>query len=93
MRRTGVCGAAETLLIDARVAAAPETFGRHANRGRLRSARDDAMQRSMPRAKPAATRTGKLNILDAIISATFVEESMRRSRTSTITARIIPTRS
>jgi glutamate-5-semialdehyde dehydrogenase len=74
MRRTGVCGAAETLLVD--------RAGANANLGQLvemlidsgcEVRGDDAVQRIDPRVKPAADEDWDAEYLDAIIAAKVVD--------------------
>ena len=74
MRRTGVCGAAETLLVD-RAGAAPiaQAAGRHADRCRLRGARRPAVQAADARVKPASEEDWGTEYLDAIIAAKVVD--------------------
>jgi glutamate-5-semialdehyde dehydrogenase len=74
MRRTGVCGAAETLLVD--------RAGANANLRQLvemlidsgcEVRGDDAVQRIDPRVKPAADEDWDAEYLDAIIAAKVVD--------------------
>jgi glutamate-5-semialdehyde dehydrogenase len=74
MRRTGVCGAAETLLVD-RVAAGthlkPILADLLAAGCELRG--DDAVQAADPRVKPATEADWSTEYLDAILSAKLVD--------------------
>ncbi|MCG6205869.1 glutamate-5-semialdehyde dehydrogenase [Rhodopseudomonas sp. HC1] len=74
MRRTGVCGAAETLLID-RAAAATHLaplIGMLIDAGcEVRG--DDAVQRADARVKPAADQDWDTEYLDAVIAARLVD--------------------
>ena len=95
MRRPGVCGAAETLLVDrAGAVDQPEAAGRNADRCRLRSARRRrrAARRCAGEAR-VATRTGTPNMRTRSSRRRSSTASMRRSRISTITARTTPMRS
>ena len=86
MRRTGVCGAAETLLIDRAIL----TRHRHADPGRsgeggLRNPRrSKRCARVFPRAKPATEEDWRTEYLDAIIAVRAVdgvEEAIRHIET------------
>ncbi|MFN3349685.1 glutamate-5-semialdehyde dehydrogenase [Pseudorhodoplanes sp.] len=74
MRRTGICGAAETLLIDT---GADETTYRPAVDALLDAGceirGDDAVRKLDPRIKPAAADDFGKEFLDAIIAAKFVD--------------------
>ena len=93
MRRTGVCGAAETLLVDrAGAADASGAAGRDAARCRLRGARRRRRAGVDARVKPATERTGTPNIWTPIIAARVVDgvdEAHRAYRA----ARLAPHRS
>jgi len=73
MRRTGICGAAETLLVDRGAEAiAIFTVGALLDAGcEVRG--DEAMQALDDRVKPATDADWKTEYLDAIISARFVD--------------------
>ena len=95
MRRTGVCGAAETLLVDR---AAEKTHlqaaGRGADRRGLRSARrrgNAGGGRARENLRPK--RTGSPNISTRSSPRKSSTASMRRSTTSSTTAPTTPTRS
>ena len=94
MRRTGVCGAAETLLVDR---AAAKTHLQPLVAMLLDAGcevRGDAeVQRSTRRAKAATEEDWPAEYLDAIIAAKWSTASMPRSRISSATARTTPTRS
>jgi glutamate-5-semialdehyde dehydrogenase len=74
MRRTGICGAAETLLVDR---AAAETHLAPLVRGLLEAGcavrGDDAVRGVDPRVTPASERDWSTEYLDAIISARVVD--------------------
>ena len=74
MRRTGVCGAAETLLVDR--AAAPAQLVplvAHADRGGLRGARRRRDPGRRPAGQAAATEDWATEYLDAIIAVKVVD--------------------
>ena len=75
MRRTGVCGAAETLLVDRAVAPTHlKPLVAHAARRRLRGARRRrAVQTADARVKPASEADWSTEYLDAIIAAKVVD--------------------
>ena len=75
MRRTGVCGAAETLLVDrAAAATASQAAGRDAARRRLRGARRRrGAEPPIARVKPASEEDWSTEYLDAIIAAKVVD--------------------
>ena len=75
MRRTGVCGAAETLLVDRAVAPTHlQAAGVDADRRRLRGARRRRRAQAPTRARSRrARRTGRPNISTPIISAKVVD--------------------
>ena len=95
MRRTGVCGAAETLLVDrAARGHKPQAAGRDADRGRLRGARRRRRAACrQPREARLRARTGTPNISTPSSPRAWSTASTARSRISTIMARIIPMRS
>ncbi len=75
LRRTGVCGAAETLLVHARHAETllPRLVAALLDRGcAVRG--DAAVQRADPRVTPAAEEDWRTEYLDSIISARVVED-------------------
>ena len=73
MRRPGVCGAAETLLVDRAAAAAnAEAAGDDADRRRLRGARRRRRAARRSRVKPASEEDWDTEYEDAIISAKVV---------------------
>ena len=76
MRRTGVCGAAETLLVDRAVAATHLTpLVEDAARRRLRDARRRGDRRPpITRVKPATEEDWRTEYLDAIISVSVVDD-------------------
>lgn len=88
----GVRGAAETLLVDRAGAATSPKPLVDVDRCRLRSARDDAVQRVDTRVKPAGDEDWDTEYEDAIIAARPSTVSTRRSRIFTPPA-ITPTRS
>ena len=94
MRRTGVCGATETLLVDrGRCADASGAAGRCADRGRLRGARrrGGAGGRSAA-SKPATEDDWATEYLDAIIAVKVVDGARRGDRPyRAATARSTPT--
>ncbi len=95
LRRTGVCGAAETLLVDrAAPAAHLKDAGRDAARRRLRGARRRrrAEDRHAGEARERG-RTGRPNISTRSSRPASSTASTPRSITSSATARITPTRS
>jgi glutamate-5-semialdehyde dehydrogenase len=73
MRRTGVCGAAETLLVDrAATASLKPLLGMLIDAGcEVRG--DEAVQRADSRVKPASTEDWDAEYLDAIIAARVVD--------------------
>ncbi len=74
MRRTGICGATETLLIDRKldVAVAKQVLEDLAAKGcEIRG--DEAVQALYPAAKPATEEDWRTEYLDAIISVKFVD--------------------
>ncbi len=74
MRRTGICGATETLLIDRKldVAVAKHVLEDLAAKGcEIRG--DEAVQALYPAAKPATEEDWRTEYLDAIISVKFVD--------------------
>ncbi len=73
LRRTGVCGAAETLLVDrTRQADLPALLGDLLDRGcRVRG--DAAMQAADPRVEPATDDDWMTEYLDAVIAAAVVD--------------------
>ena len=94
LRRTGVCGAAETLLVDR--AAAPTMLKPLVTM--LLDAgcevRGDAdVQKSDTRVKAARKKTGRRNISTPSLPRRSSTASMPRSRISSATARTTPTRS
>ncbi len=93
MRRTGVCGAAETLLVD-RAAARQRTSSRWSTmlldagcevRG------DEAVQAADARVKPRAKKTGRPNISTPSSPPRWWTASTPPSRISSATARTTPT--
>ena len=95
MRRTGVCGAAETLLVDRAAAATHlEAAGRDAARRRLRGARRRRRAEGRrARRSRRARRTGPPNISTPSSPPAWSTASTPRSSTSSATARTTPTRS
>ena len=93
LRRTGVCGAAETLLVDHAVARDPScASGDGASRCRLRRARRCGHARGrFARDKPRARKIGAPNISTPSSRAAWSTGSTRRSSTSSPTARTTPT--
>ncbi len=74
MRRTGVCGAAETLLVDRACAARAARAARQdAARRRLRSARRGRTRKVDTRVKAATEEDWATEFLDAIIAAKVVD--------------------
>ena len=74
MRRTGVCGAAETLLVDRAVAAThlvPILEALEAAGCEIRGS--DEVRAAFPKAKPATDEDWRTEYLDAIISAKLVD--------------------
>src|ERR1700729_2650951 len=73
MRRPGVCGAAETLLVDrAGAAAAPKPLVEMLIDAGCQVRGDDAVQRADPRVKPASDEDWDTEYEDAIIAAKVV---------------------
>ena len=75
MRRTGICGAAETLLVDAGIAAdaLPPIAKALVNAGcEIRG--DDTVQSIVPNAKPVTEADWSTEYLDAIISIRVVDD-------------------
>ena len=96
MRRTGVCGAAETLLVDRAAAATHlKPLVDDADRRRLRGARRRrGAAAPIARVKPATEADWSTEYLDAIIAAKVVDGvDARDRRISSATARTTPTRS
>ena len=95
MRRPGVCGAAETLLVDrAGAARYSQAAGRDADRCRLRGARRRCRAaRRYPGEAASTKRTGTPNMRTRSSPRRSSMASMRRSRISTTTARTTPMRS
>ena len=94
MRRTGICGAAETLLVDEACAGthlAPIVTDLLEAGCEVRG--DATVQRVDPRVQPAREEDWYTEYLDAIIAARVVTGWMRRSRTSRATARRTPRQS
>ena len=92
MRRTSVCGAAETLLVDRAVLKSHgvPVLEDLAKAGcEIRG--DDAVRAVYPAAKPATEEDWKTEYLDAIIAVRAVMASNRRSGISSIMARITQT--
>jgi glutamate-5-semialdehyde dehydrogenase len=74
MRRTGVCGSAETILIDERIAssALPRLIKTLADAGcEIRG--DEKTQKTDPRVKPATEEDWRTEYLDAIVSMKVVD--------------------
>jgi glutamate-5-semialdehyde dehydrogenase len=74
MRRTGVCGSAETILVDEKIASAalPRLIKTLADAGcEIRG--DDATQKADPRVKPATEEDWRTEYLDAIVSVKVVD--------------------
>jgi glutamate-5-semialdehyde dehydrogenase len=72
MRRTGICGAMETLLLDARFAAAPEVIGALIESGC--EVRGDARARALdPRVNAASDEDWDTEYLDAVLSVAVVD--------------------
>ncbi len=92
MRRVGVCGAAETLLVDrAGAASSLKPLVSMLIDAGCEVRGDEAVQRADAAQNPRPTRTGTPNISMPSSRRASSTASMRRSRISTITARIIPT--
>ncbi len=94
LRRTGVCGAAETLLVDR---AAASTHLKPLIEMLLDAGcevrGDAAAQKTDARVKPASEATGRPSISIPIITAGVVDGVTRRSSTSSATAPTTPMRS
>ena len=93
MRRTGVCGAAETLLVDPR-GRRPAAAGRRSTtcwRPAAKCAASPRSRRMDPRIAPASEADWSTEYLDAILAVRLVDGVARRSRTSIATARTTPT--
>ena len=74
MRRTGICGAAETLLVDQRLRRDPSrAAGQNAARRRLRGARRRGDAGVDPRVTPASEEDWSTEYLDAIIAVRVVD--------------------
>ena len=72
MRRTGICGAMETLLIDARFGSGAQVAGALIDAGC--ELRGDARARALdPRIKPAAAEDWDTEYLDAVLSVAVVD--------------------
>jgi glutamate-5-semialdehyde dehydrogenase len=72
MRRTGICGAMETLLLDARFPASGELVGRLLDAGC--ELRGDARARALdPRVQPASAEDWDTEYLDAVLSVAVVD--------------------
>jgi glutamate-5-semialdehyde dehydrogenase len=73
MRRTGVCGAAETLLVDRAAAANLKPLVEMLIDAGCEVRGDDAVQRADGRVKPASAEDWDAEYLDAIIAARVVD--------------------
>ena len=92
MRRTGICGAAETLLVDRAAAPTPAAAaGRSADRCGLRGARRRRGAPAIPAVVPATEDDWRAEYLDAIIAVRRRRRARRRDRAHRdTTARITP---